>query len=401
FARTLDTVIRSLLQYARSTALALTRSGTRRPLFAHLWGIHVDEVPSPGGLRQALNAVADHFRASQDHGPGPGLGSYHLIEGWSAPYPETTGYIIPTLYALADRTQRPELAGRAQRAADWLLSIQRADGGWQGGRIGEERPSVVFNSAQVVRGLMAAHARTGGQGYLDAARKCCDWITGVQEADGSWARHNFLGAARVYDAYVAAPLLHMHAITGEDRYRAAAARQLEWVFTRQRPNGWFADADNTLRHNDRPITHTIAYTIDGLIESHAFLRDERSLHAAQRAADALLVVFMKKGRLAGRYDARWHGSEASIPTGCAQMAIVWSRLHAITGDIRYAEARDRMVAWLIAVQRSIMDGPVDARGALPGSVPLWGRYEKFACPNWASKYFADALLCAEGRLPAF
>src|SRR5204863_3716181 len=143
-----------------------------------------------------------------------------------------------------------------------------------------------------------------------AARQCCDWISGVQEADGSGAPHSFLGVARVYDAYVAAPLLHMHAITGEDRYRAAAARQLEWVFTRQRPNGWFADADNTLRHNDRPITHTIAYTIDGLIESHAFLRDERSLHAAQRAADALLVVFMKKGRLAGRYDARWHGSEA-------------------------------------------------------------------------------------------
>jgi len=344
-----------------------------------------------------MNAAADHFVAS----PEPGLGSYHLLDGWSAPYPETTGYIIPTLYALSDRLHRPDLGQRAQRAAIWLLTIQRSDGGWQGGRIGEGRPSVVFNSAQVVRGFMATHTRTGDQVYLDAALKCCDWIIRVQEADGSWARHNFLGAARVYDAYVAAPLLRMHAITGDGRYRDAALRQLEWVLTRQRPNGWFSDADNTLRHNDRPITHTIAYTIDGMIESYGFVRDERLLHAAQLAVDGLLDAFVRDGRIAGRYDAQWRGSEASITTGCAQMAIIWQRLFLITGEARYAEGRDRMVAWLIGVQRSLMNGPEGARGALPGSVPLWGRYEKFACPNWAAKYFADALLCAEGQLPAF
>jgi len=36
----------------------------------------------------------------------------------------------------------------------------------------------------------------------------------------------------------------------------------------------------------------------------------------------------------------------------------------------------------------------EAVGALPGSFPLWGRYEKFAFPNWGTKYFVDALLCA-------
>lgn len=348
-----------------------------------------------------MHAVADHFCAAQDHGADNGLGSYHLVDGWSAPYPETTGYIIPTLLALADRLQRPELAQRAMRAADWLLDVQRPDGGWQGGRVGEPRSSVVFNSAQVVRGLMAVHDRTGGHAYLDAASRCCDWIVQVQEADGSWARHNFLGAARVYDTYVAAPLLHMHAITGEARYHAAALRQLEWALSRQRSNGWFADADNTLHHNDRPITHTIAYTIDGLIESHGYVHDERLVHSAQRSAEALLGTFSASGRLAGRYDERWLGSEASITTGCAQMAIVWSRLAELTGEARYAEGRDRMVAWLINVQRTLMQGPAAARGALSGSAPLWGRYEKFACPNWAAKYFADALLCAEGRLPAF
>lgn len=260
---------------------------------------------------------------------------------------------------------------------------------------------MVFNTAQVVRGLMAVHERTGGAAYRAAAIKACDWIVGAQDSDGSWARHNFLGAARVYDTYVAAPLLHMHARTGDDRYREAAQRNLNWVLTRQRSNGWFADADNTLQHNSRPITHTMAYTLDGLIESYMFTRDERLLVAARCAADALLAHFVEHGRLGGRYDERWQASEASITTGCAQMAIVWARLHALSGEERYAEGCDRMIAWLIGVQRSMDNGPKDGRGALTGSVPLWGRYEKFACPNWATKYFADALLCAEGRLPSF
>ena len=348
-----------------------------------------------------MTSAAAYLSAAQDHGVDNGLGSFHLIDGWSSSYPETTGYIIPTLFALSDRLQRPDLSERAQRAADWLMSIQHPDGGWQGGRVGEDRPLVVFNTAQVVRGLMAAHEHNGEAGYLTAAAKACDWIVGAQESDGSWAKNNFLGVARVYDAYVDAPLLHMHALTGDDRYREAALRNLDWTLSRQRPNGWFTDADNTLQHNDRPITHTIAYTIDGLIESYAFTGDERLMVAARSAADALLARFNKQGRLAGRYDEHWRGSEASITTGCAQMAIVWARLNALTGEERYAEGCHRMVAWLVAVQRSLDNGPKDGRGAVTGSVPFWGRYEKFACPNWATKYFADALLCAEGRLPAF
>ena len=53
-----------------------------------------------------------------------------------------------------------------------------------------------------------------------------------------------------------------------------------------------------------------------------------------------------------------------------------------------------MVNWLASVQQLGRSGPDQAFGALPGSFPLWGRYEKFAFPNWGTKYFVDALLCA-------
>ena len=394
-------MIRSLFQYASFFASGLADARLRELMRAHASGV----TPVQEGLAtlvpQALTDVAGHLCRAQDSGVDRGLGSFHLVRGWGASYPETTGYIVPTLLALSERLGREDLRVRALEAADWLVSIQRADGGWQGGRVGEDRPSVVFNTAQVVRGMLASHDAAGGSRYLDAAVRACDWMVRVQEADGSWAGHNFLGTRRVYDTYVSAPLLHMAGRTGRSAYRDAALRNLSWVLTRQRPNGWFADADNTVKHNERPITHTIAYTIDGLLECFAHSADERLLEAARRPAEAFLELFERHGSLNGRYDAHWQGSEASITTGCAQLAIAWARLHRLTGEARWRDGCEWMVRWLVGVQQLSVHGPAPMHGAVTGSFPLWGRYEKFACPNWAQKYLADALLCAEGHTPRY
>ncbi len=394
-------MIRSLAQYTRLFATGLLDPDVRQLLLAHAGKVRAHEGPLDEAVPQALVKVMDHLARAQDSGNDRGMGSYHLVHGWGASYPETTGYIIPTMLAAAERMGREDLRSRALEAADWLLAIQRYEGGWQGGRVGEQRPAVVFNTAQVVRGMMAAEDATGELRYRNAAVKACDWIVEVQEPDGSWARHNFLGERRVYDTYVSAPLLHMADRTGKKAYRLAALRNLEWVLSRQSANGWFADADNTLRHNDRPITHTMAYTVDGLIECHARTGDENYLKAAERPARVLLDLFARHGSLNGRYDAQWRGSEAAITTGCAQWAIVWARMHALSGDVSWQEGCLRMVRWLLAVQGLSSKGPVDMHGAVTGSFPLWGRYEKFACPNWAQKYLADALLCTEGRSPRY
>ncbi|MFT3886342.1 MAG: prenyltransferase/squalene oxidase repeat-containing protein [Flavobacteriales bacterium] len=390
-------MLASLLDYARCFAHGLVRRDERALLGASLERIAHAGGADPAARQAALAGAIDWLCLAQDQWPDGGIGSYHLVNGWGAPYPETTGYIVPTLLAAARVLERPSLCDRALRAGEWLLRIQRPDGGWQGGRVDQERLSIVFNTAQVVRGLLALHAHGGDDRFADAAERAGAWILSVQEADGAWRTHNFLGAGRVYDTYVDAPLLALWKRTGDDRFRAGAVRNLAWVLERQHANGWFSDADNTLRHNDRPITHTIAYTMDGLIACGEALSDERLIAAARKPADALLRAFLRDGRLNGRYDASWRGSEAAIITGCAQSAIVWSRLAAITSDDRYAEGVRRMTAWLIGVQARSGRGPAGVHGALPGSFPLWGRYEKFAFPNWATKYFADALLCGEER----
>lgn len=390
-------MLRSLADYVQCWMRLLADADGRRLVKAHARALPDAEAPSAERVRAALSAAMDWVARAQDHSGDGGMGSLHLMRGWGRTYPETTGYLIPTLVAAGDRLQRPELVARAMRAADTLLGLQRPDGGWQGGRVGEVRSSVVFNTAQVIRGMLAAHARTGEQRYLDAAVRAGDWIVSVQETDGSWSRHNFMGAARVYDTYVDAPLLLLHRVTGDPGLKEAALRNLAWVRGRQAPNGWFSDADNTVVHNGRPIIHTLAYTIDGLAECGELLGDARWTAMAEAAAEPLLDRFLERGILHGRYDRSWNGSEAFITTGGAQLAVAWQRLAHLGAGGSYADAAARMRGLLVALQERTAEGPAQLRGALTGSYPLWGRYEKFACPNWATKYLADALLCADGR----
>lgn len=390
-------MIRSALNYLRCFSGCLADPESRRLLAAHRSRPAALPADRTGALREAIG----YLLRAQDHSGDDGFGSLHLIDGWGRSYPETTGYIIPTLFAAGEHLRWDEPRQRALRAADWLLSVQRTDGGWQGGRMGEDRESVVFNTAQVIRGLLAAHAHTKRQDQLDACMRAGEWILSSQSRDGAWRQKNFLQAARVYDTYVSAPVLRLYRISGDERFKKAAMANLEWVLAQQWANGWFSNADNTERHNERPITHTIAYTIDGMIECAAHVRHDVMMDRAARTAHVLLDRFLKDGWLHGRYDGQWRGSESLITTGCAQLAICWAWLHRINGDARSQEGLQRMTDLLIAMQQVNSNGPAAARGALSGSFPIWGRYENFAFPNWGTKFFADALLCAEGRLPQY
>ncbi len=55
-----------------------------------------------------------------------------------------------------------------------------------------------------------------------------------------------------------------------------------------------------------------------------------------------------------------------------------------------------MNALLTALQQRSVYQQENTRGALFGSFPMWGRYEPFGCPNWATKYFADSLMNEAG-----
>src|SRR5262249_32829432 len=63
-----------------------------------------------------VRAAAEWLAAAQDSQPDGGIsGRYHLARGWTSSYPETTGYTVPTLLAVAEALEEPAYIERARR----------------------------------------------------------------------------------------------------------------------------------------------------------------------------------------------------------------------------------------------------------------------------------------------
>ena len=180
--------------------------------------LHVKGNPLPPDPEVALERALNWLKRSQDATPDGGCGTLYPATGWLSSYPETTGYIVETWIQSTARRPDPDLDQRIHRALHWLADIQRPSGGWQSGYIHQERPEIVFNTGQIIRGMWAGWLHYGEERWRDAALKACDWLVSIQHAEGYWDRHVYMNAVRVYDTYVAAPLMRVGMDSGREGY---------------------------------------------------------------------------------------------------------------------------------------------------------------------------------------
>jgi hypothetical protein len=284
--------------------------------------------------------------------------------------------------------------------ARWEVSVQMENGAVQGAVIGFPQVPAIFNTGQVQLGWSRAYEETRDESFRAAARRAGEFMLAAQDPDGAWRRHGSLNArpgVNLYDARSAWGLARAGQITGEQRFLEGARRNLEFALTRQQANGWYAEC--CLNDDQQPLLHTLAYTMEGLLEGGVLLDEPRFVESARRAADALLARQRPDGSLAGRFDEAWRSPvEWSCLTGDAQTAIVWLRLFHLTGEPRYRDAGVAMNRFLMRTQR-LHDPNPGVRGAIKGSHPLWGGYGPWEYPNWGAKFFADALLLEGGPSP--
>jgi hypothetical protein len=180
--------------------------------------------------------------------------------------------------------------------------------------------------------------------------------------------------------------------TADDGAYEAAARHLDWVVSRQHTNGWFDDC--VFKAGTKPSTHGLAYTLRGLLESHALSGQERWLAAVERTSEVLIRKLEVQLRLPAAYDADWQlASRHACLTGIAQLGGVWLRLYRVGGDPRWLNAGLKAVEQAAAHQER--EPWPEIHGALAGSFPIWGRYAPLQYPNWATKFLADSLMLYE------
>src|SRR2546427_691320 len=288
--------------------------------------------------RDHLLAAATWLERAQDAGGDGGVaGRYSLHTGWTSSYPETTGYIIPTLIRLSDALGEPRLRERARRGVNFLLSVQLECGAFPAMEIADNRtePSI-FNSAQIVCGLRAWHADSNDNRALDAARRACDWLVAQQDPDGAWRKFLYGNVPYTYMAHAACWIAELGAYLDRKDYLDVARRHLEWVLKQQDPaTGWFdlcgfSEEDHRSR---RAPTHTIAYTIWGVMMMSRILEHDAGMSAARAAALGVARRLELSRWLPGILDHAWRGcaSHACL-TGNAQMALIWLELHRLRND---------------------------------------------------------------------
>lgn len=342
-------------------------------------------------LDSHARSAMDWLCLAQDSQPDGGVSlRYSLLKGWDSSYPETTGYIIPTFLNYSTLARNDEYFHRAMKMADWELSIQERDGSFKGGALGSGYGSFVFDTGQILFGLIEAHRATKDEKYIDGAIKAGKWLILVQDTEGMWKHYTYNSIPHVYYTRVAWALAELGVYTHDDIYSEAASRNIDWALTKQHHNGWFDNAGFTERTHHAPYTHTIAYTIEGVLETGICLERDDYINAAIKAAESLSRA-CQDGFFYGTYNCRWMSDvKYSCLTGNAQMANIFLRLYEILGGKEYLQVAQEINRSLCSCQD--LDGPAYCRGAISGSYPIWGKYQKFAFPNWATKFFIDTLL---------
>lgn len=343
-----------------------------------------------------LRAAADWLARAQDASDDGGItGRYLLRKGWTSSYPETTGYIVPTLLALGEQLGAAWTL-RAERCIGFLLTTQLEDGAFPAGEIAANRtrPSP-FNTGQILNGLLAWHCHSRDETVLEAAVRAGRWLVSVQDADGAWRKWFYHDVAGCYAAHLACFLADLAVYCDDADMLAATARHLDWVLGhRDAASGWidntgFTEGEQQLRVAD---LHTIAYMLTGVLKIGEHLGREDALAAVRHAAVGIGQTLDRLQWLPGVLDHQWRSkADSACLTGNAQMALVWMRLFELDGDARWLDWAVRALELVKATQ--VMDSTNPGLlGGVPGTDPMWGWYNDGAVLSWSAKFFIDALL---------
>jgi hypothetical protein len=327
---------------------------------------------------------------------------YFYRWSWAPAYPETTGYIIETLYAYHDyimSSKNDVLIADYQKliskykpsskksivveSAEWICSLQFQNGALPGGK--DQKSESAFNTGMMLFGLMQVYEREQSVHCFEVAKKATTWLSSIIDEEG-----NFVSASYI-DSYT--PSYYTRILWGmtivnqqmkDESVAKAIKRAFHFIQKRQLSNGAFQYWG--FEPQKAAHTHTIAYTLRGFLETSQLLNDDSYLLCAQNLAFGLINAYKNDNRkLAGSYDTDWRGDHTYIcVTGHAQISFCLFRLYEITQNTEYQTIAKEIF-------EKIEKTPTQ-KGAIAGSVPFSGAYMPYHYPNWAAKFWLDAFM---------
>jgi hypothetical protein len=338
--------------------------------------------------KKKFDAAIDWINNSIDVHGGRGSSAYFQpLRGWAPAYPETTGYLIPTILTIGQEYTKESLINRALSCADWLCTIQKENGHFPAG-VGGTLPSNVFDTGQILLGLTAVYKYIGCDHYYEALEKACQRLLTLLDKDASWQKDGYVkGYSPAYYTRVVWALLDANIVLELPKIKEKLTFTLDHYADQLSDNLSFQNW--SFATGEPAFTHTIAYTIRGFLESGILLNESRFINLAQKISDRIIKLMEQNGNLAGSYESNWQGDHHFICVpGHFQMVIIFNRLFELTEDEKYRHWAEKL--FLVGQKTQSLLPVKGMKGGFPGSWPIWGKYQRFKWLNWGAKFYLDA-----------
>jgi len=315
---------------------------------------------------------------------------YSLVKWWDLSYPETTWYIIPTLYEVYKFSNDKKYYDSILKAWEYLLNIQMKDWSWWDSVKWEP---AIFDIWQIIFGLLKLYEITNDDKYLKSAIKWWDFIISNQEKNGSWVKYAFNNQPHTYYSRVSWALLKLWQATNDEKYKDSAIKQLNWVLDELDEN--YFSSKMSFFNDWNSVLHTIVYTARWLYESWKILDEEKYINAWKWIVDKLLEIYKNWKNLYSNFYKNWNTTfKFYCLTWLAQLSILWQNLYQDTKEKDYLFYAIKLNHFLKQTQ-NITTKNENIKWWIKWSYPIWWKYMIWAYPNWAVKFFVDALLLEE------
>ena len=271
------------------------------------------------------------------------------------------------------------------------------EGKVKGGSLNKIENYSVFDTGQVLRGLIEYFKISKNENILQNIKECADFICNSEiEKSGRFSSSNLAKNSIKYidndtvNIYVALPLAQVSELLNDLKYKNLSKRILNYTITRQNQNGYFENADFYSKENT--LTHNIGYIVEGLVETSLYFSDEVIFGKVNFTLNKLSEIIEKNKDLISRYDNNWKpvGKEICI-TGSAQIAISLLKSNNFKKNPTFEKNAIQIIERLKEYQNNYIENFGGGIGALWGSWPIGGSYQPFESINWANKFFIDLL----------
>jgi hypothetical protein len=326
---------------------------------------------------------------------------------WRKSYPETTGYIIPTFLSYSKLFNVEKISNSAYLMGEWEIDIQSPDGGagdYVGFYLSNTLKPRLFNTGQVILGLIDLYKRFNNENFLISANKSAIYILRHVNEEGFWDFSNF-NTPKTYNVRVAWAILELYNITNEKKYKIAGESIVNWTLSQKLDNG-FINKNHFSEYNLNGLTHLIGYTLVGLLKVY-FLKNynlnyDLILDTLNAAAKNITEFYLSKSAkqkksyigLPSYFDQNWNAaSEWACITGNIQIEYFLRLMSTIENNTDYLNVANNLLDEIKKFQ--IVGNELNDEnliGGLFGSDPIDQKYCPYQIPNWGVKFFADSLI---------